>query len=124
MNNHISRFDYINDFISNDEEQALVQVIQCLPLARLSMRGQLTHRRVASFGLEYDGRRRNLVEAAPVPIRSPPSSGASARRSASRLIGSAPRSSPNIRPRQRLVPTSITDPTARSFAACRSSVRA
>jgi alkylated DNA repair dioxygenase AlkB len=31
------------------------------------MRGQLTHRRVASFGLEYDGRRRDLVEAAPIP---------------------------------------------------------
>jgi alkylated DNA repair dioxygenase AlkB len=67
MNDDISRFDYINEFISNDEEQALVQAIRLLPLARLKMRGQLTHRRVASFGLEYDGRRRDLVEAAPIP---------------------------------------------------------
>jgi alkylated DNA repair dioxygenase AlkB len=67
MNDDISRFDYINEFLSNDEEQTLVQAIQALPLARLKMRGQLTHRRVASFGLEYDGRRRDLVEAAPIP---------------------------------------------------------
>jgi alkylated DNA repair dioxygenase AlkB len=67
MNDDISSFDYINEFISNDEEQALVHAIQLLPLASLNMRGQLTHRRVASFGLEYDGRRRDLVEAAPIP---------------------------------------------------------
>ena len=31
------------------------------------MRGQWTHRRVGSFGLDYDGRRGNLTPTSPIP---------------------------------------------------------
>jgi alkylated DNA repair dioxygenase AlkB len=67
MNNNIGGFDYIDNFISVSEEHDLAAAIRPLSLERLRIRGMLTHRSVASFGLEYDGRRRNLTEAPPIP---------------------------------------------------------
>lgn len=67
MNNDISGFDYINEFITTREEQALAETIRSLALERLWMRGQFTNRRVASYGLEYDGRWKDLSAAPPIP---------------------------------------------------------
>lgn len=67
MKNTIDGFTYISHFISEPEEQSLVEAVRTLALERLYMRGQLTHRRVTSFGLDYDGRRSALTPAAPLP---------------------------------------------------------
>jgi alkylated DNA repair dioxygenase AlkB len=67
MNDNITGFHCIDSFITDADEMTLVAAIQGMPLAPLKMRGQVSERHIASFGLEYDGRRHSLIDAPPLP---------------------------------------------------------
>ena len=53
-------FAYREDFISSDEERALVEAINGVEFANFEMRGAVAKRRVAFFGLSYDDTRQAI----------------------------------------------------------------
>ena len=55
-------FAYREDFISPDEERALVDSISGIEFANFEMRGAVAKRRVAFFGLSYDDTRQAIGE--------------------------------------------------------------
>jgi DNA oxidative demethylase len=60
-------FVYRADFLSPDEERALVRAIQQLPFAAPSMHGVAAKRRTVHFGFSYDFDTFRLGDAAPLP---------------------------------------------------------
>lgn len=60
-------FRYRPDLISADEEAALAAWLATLEVRPYEFQGYLAHRRVASFGLRYDDRTRQVGPAAPIP---------------------------------------------------------
>ena len=55
-------FAHRDDFITADEERALVDAIACIEFANFEMRGAVAKRRVAFFGLSYDDTRQAIGE--------------------------------------------------------------
>jgi alkylated DNA repair dioxygenase AlkB len=55
-------FAYRDDFISAEEERALVDAIRAIEFANFEMRGAVAKRRVAFFGLSYDDTRQAIGE--------------------------------------------------------------
>jgi hypothetical protein len=49
----IDGFTYLPNFISVDEERALLERLVAEPYAPLRMRGQTTRREIVSYGLEF-----------------------------------------------------------------------
>jgi hypothetical protein len=60
-------FIFIPDFVSEEEEAALVQVIRESPFARVRMHGVESKRRVAQFGWHYSFESFRLTEAREIP---------------------------------------------------------
>lgn len=60
-------FVYQSDFISNDEERALVDAIERLEFGEVRMHGVVAKRRVAHYGRGYEYNSAGLTEAAPIP---------------------------------------------------------
>jgi alkylated DNA repair dioxygenase AlkB len=60
-------FRYQQNFISGDEEAALVQQIERLPLKEFEFQGFVGKRRVVSFGWRYDFNDRELQRADDIP---------------------------------------------------------
>lgn len=60
-------FIYRADVITTGEEMQLLQELHRIPTAPLHMRGQITKRRIASFGLDYRPSTHQLAEAPPIP---------------------------------------------------------
>jgi alkylated DNA repair dioxygenase AlkB len=60
-------WDYRTDFISIDEEAALLAAIAELPLEEARYRGYVARRRVAHFGTDYDYSANRLLPAPPIP---------------------------------------------------------
>lgn len=58
---------YEREFLSRDEEDALVQLAASLPLHEMNYRGYTARRRVASYGGKYDFAANRLESAAPIP---------------------------------------------------------
>lgn len=78
-------FTYECDFLSGEEEQALLEQIRSLPLAPAQYRQYLARRRIVSYGGRYDFTARRLGEGEPLaPFLLP------VRDRAAAWIGSAP----------------------------------
>ncbi|MCM2316691.1 MAG: alpha-ketoglutarate-dependent dioxygenase AlkB [Thermoanaerobaculia bacterium] len=60
-------FIYVDAIITPDEERSVIHQLVDLELAPLRFRGQLTKRKIASFGLDYRPGVRHLETAAPIP---------------------------------------------------------
>lgn len=60
-------FVYQPEFITADEERALLQALGALPLVEAKYRQYTARRRVAYFGFAYDFSTNRLGDAAPVP---------------------------------------------------------
>jgi alkylated DNA repair dioxygenase AlkB len=60
-------WEYRTDFISVDEETALLAAIAALPLEEARHRGYVARRRVAHFGTDYDFGASRLLPAPPLP---------------------------------------------------------
>lgn len=60
-------FRYRPDFISREEEQALVRTIEQLAFGEVKMHGVVAKRRVVHFGRGYDYRTGELTSASPIP---------------------------------------------------------
>jgi alkylated DNA repair dioxygenase AlkB len=63
---------YETEFLSHGEEQALVALIERMPLAEMRYKGYTARRRVVSFGGKYDFDANQLGPAAPVPAELEP----------------------------------------------------
>ena len=60
-------WEYRTEFISVDEEAALLAAIAALPLEEARYRGYVARRRVAHFGTDYDYAANRLLPAPPLP---------------------------------------------------------
>lgn len=60
-------FAYRGDFVTADEEAALVEDIRRLPFKAFEFHGYVGKRRVVSFGWKYDFTRKRVDETLPVP---------------------------------------------------------
>jgi alkylated DNA repair dioxygenase AlkB len=58
---------YQNDFLTEDEERRVLDVVESLDFRTLSMRGQVAKRTVRHFGLDYAYETGELVEGDPLP---------------------------------------------------------
>src|SRR4051794_2518970 len=58
---------YLPEFVSPDEERALLQTIEAIDFRAITMRGQTARRTVRMFGLDYDYEGGELVPADPLP---------------------------------------------------------
>lgn len=58
---------YEEEFLSPDEERALVAVVAALPLANMQYQQYTARRRVVNYGGKYDFRAQKLNEAPPLP---------------------------------------------------------
>ena len=58
---------YREDFLSGDEEQALLAAIRALPLEEAKYKAYTARRRTVSYGSSYDFETRRLSPAAPIP---------------------------------------------------------
>ena len=76
---------YETGFLTPGEEQALVKLIESMPLAEMRYKNYTARRRVASFGGKYDFSANRLDEAAPVPAELEP-----LRRKVAAWLGIAP----------------------------------
>jgi alkylated DNA repair dioxygenase AlkB len=63
---------YETEFLTPGEEQALVTLIERMPLAEMRYKGYTARRRVASFGGKYDFSANRLEAAAPLPAELEP----------------------------------------------------
>ena len=60
-------FRYAADFVSESEQDALVGLLETLPLKPFEFHGFRGNRRVAAFGFRYDYNRRAVEPASPLP---------------------------------------------------------
>ena len=60
-------FAYQSEFISNDEERALLQALEQIEFSEVRMHGVVAKRRVAHYGRGYEYNSAGLTEAAPIP---------------------------------------------------------
>ncbi|HTF80571.1 MAG TPA: alpha-ketoglutarate-dependent dioxygenase AlkB [Cytophagales bacterium] len=60
-------FAYMPDFISEDEEQKLLQIISGIDLHTFTFQGYEAKRKVASFGYDYDFDQRALLPGRAIP---------------------------------------------------------
>lgn len=60
-------FVYAEDFVTPEEEAALIEVIRALPLAEAQYKEYTARRRTVSYGFQYDFDRNALDEAPPLP---------------------------------------------------------
>jgi len=60
-------FVYEPDFISRDEETALIASVELLQFAEIKMHGVIAKRRAAHFGRGYEYQTAQLASAAPIP---------------------------------------------------------
>jgi alkylated DNA repair dioxygenase AlkB len=60
-------FVYQPDFISMDEERALLQAVEQIEFSEVRMHGVVAKRRVAHYGRGYEYNSAGLTEAAPIP---------------------------------------------------------
>ncbi|HEX8206560.1 MAG TPA: alpha-ketoglutarate-dependent dioxygenase AlkB [Solirubrobacteraceae bacterium] len=58
---------YVEDFVSDAEDRALLDALDGIELRTLTMRGQTARRTVRHFGLDYDYESGQLVPADPLP---------------------------------------------------------
>ena len=58
---------YVEDFVTADEERALLGAMERIEFRTLSMRGQTARRTVRHYGLDYDYEGGELVPAHPLP---------------------------------------------------------
>jgi alkylated DNA repair dioxygenase AlkB len=58
---------YIEDFLSEDEERSVLDVIEPLDYREVTMHGRTARRSVRMFGLDYDYSSHDLVPADPLP---------------------------------------------------------
>jgi alkylated DNA repair dioxygenase AlkB len=58
---------YAEEFLTGDEEAALIEVASSLPLKEMNYRGYTARRRVVSYGGKYDFQARQLEAAAQLP---------------------------------------------------------
>lgn len=63
---------YQGEFLSREEEQALIQFAAALPLKEMNYRGYQARRRVASYGGRYDFEANRLEAASPIPVELEP----------------------------------------------------
>lgn len=63
---------YQREFLSREEERALVQVAASLPLKEMNYKGYQAKRRVASYGGRYDFDANRLESASPLPAQLEP----------------------------------------------------
>jgi alkylated DNA repair dioxygenase AlkB len=63
---------YDTEFLTPDEERALVALIERMPLAEMRYKGYTARRRVASFGGKYDFSANRLEAAVPLPAELEP----------------------------------------------------
>ncbi len=63
----VEGLSYVEDFISAEEEEAVLGFLAGLEFRSVTMRGQTAKRTVRHFGLDYDYERRELVPADPLP---------------------------------------------------------
>ena len=60
-------FRYQSDFVTADEEAALISELARLPFEPFDFHGHLAHRHVVGFGYRYDYSSRTVRTAAPIP---------------------------------------------------------
>jgi alkylated DNA repair dioxygenase AlkB len=60
-------YSYEPDFLSLEEEKALLKIIGGIELQRMNFQGFLANRRVASFGYDYSFDNRTLTKGAAIP---------------------------------------------------------
>lgn len=60
-------FSYTPDFISREEEEALLEVVRHTELHTFVFQGYEAKRKVASFGMDYSFERGQLTQGAPIP---------------------------------------------------------
>ena len=65
----LTGFRYRDDFITADEESALLEAIEAMTFAAFEMRGVVAKRRVAFFGESYDRGRAEPIPAPLLPLR-------------------------------------------------------
>jgi alkylated DNA repair dioxygenase AlkB len=65
--NYPEGFNYLDNFISSDEEQFLVQYIHSLPLKTFLFRGYPAKRKVASYGYDYHFDSRTIKPGEKIP---------------------------------------------------------
>lgn len=58
---------YVEDFVSRDEEQSLLSLIEAIDFHAVTMRGQTARRTVRHFGLDYGYGRGEVVPTDPLP---------------------------------------------------------
>jgi alkylated DNA repair dioxygenase AlkB len=62
-----SGFRYLPEFLSDEEQTKLLEVIQRLPLRPFEFQGYTAKRRIVEYGFEYDFRARKASTASPIP---------------------------------------------------------
>jgi alkylated DNA repair dioxygenase AlkB len=60
-------WDYLDDFISTEEEAELLEAIAAIPLNEARYKAYTARRRIASFGNSYDFDTNRLLPAPPIP---------------------------------------------------------
>ena len=65
-------FIYVPEFISEKEEQELLQVISAIDLHSFIFRGFEAKRKAVSFGVDYHFDSRQLTRGAPIPVEFQP----------------------------------------------------
>ena len=60
-------FEYRPDFVSADEERALLEAIERLEFSKVEMRGAVARRRTAHYGWSYGYERRQAQPGEPIP---------------------------------------------------------
>ena len=60
-------FRYAPDFLSQSEEQGLLQHISTLPFQQFEFQGYLAKRRIVAYGWDYDFSSRKAAETGPIP---------------------------------------------------------
>jgi alkylated DNA repair dioxygenase AlkB len=63
---------YQGEFLSREQEHALIQLAAALPLKEMNYRGYQARRRVASYGGRYDFEANRLEAASPIPVELAP----------------------------------------------------
>ena len=63
---------YQSEFLTREEEQALVQWVAALPLEEMNYKGYQARRRVVSFAGRYDFEANRLEAASPIPLQLEP----------------------------------------------------